>query len=271
MLSRGRQAFADKCASCHSSKQPPADVTTDAARASWFRDAVEKPDFLEGNFLSDDKRYSVTVLGTNIARAAGTNATRGHVWEQFSSETYKELPAIGTLNNLYNPRKPSEPITFTLEGGGRGYYRTASLGAIWATAPYLHNNSVGIFVKDPSVAGRMAAFNDGINKLLWPERRLAVQSIPLTSIDSTLVLANGHRLKVPQGTPIDLIARIDPMQLPRLLQNRSLMEFIGDRKLMDGMIRRNLAPDFIADKGHTFGAELPDPDKYALIEYLKTF
>jgi hypothetical protein len=40
---------------------------------------------------------------------------------------------------------------------------------------------------------------------------------------------------------------------------------------MDGMIRRNLAPDFITDKGHTFGAELPDPDKYALIEYLKTF
>lgn len=272
VLGRGRQAFAAKCASCHSSKQPPADVAQDPARtAAWFREAVERPDFAEGNFLSDDKRYPVSLLGTNIARAAASNAMRGHVWEHFSSETYKALPAVGELRNLYNPRKPSEPLKFKLEGGGRGYYRTASLGAIWATAPFLHNNSVGVYTKDPTVSGRMAAFNDAITKMLWPERRLGVQSIPLTSVDSTLVLANGHRLKVPQGTPIDLIARIDPMELPRILQKRTLMEIIGDRRLMDGMVRRNLAPDFITDKGHTFGADLPDADKYALIEYLKTF
>ena len=45
--------------------------------------------------------------------------------------------------------------------GGRGYYRTASLVSIWATAPFLHNNSVGTFNGDPSVNGRIAAFNDG--------------------------------------------------------------------------------------------------------------
>ena len=54
------------------------------------------------------------------------------------------------------------------QGGGRGYYRTASLVSIWATAPLLHNNSVGTFVGDPSVKGRIAAFNDAIRKLLWP-------------------------------------------------------------------------------------------------------
>jgi hypothetical protein len=29
-------------------------------------------------------------------------------------------------------------------------------------------------------------------------------------------------------------------------------------------------PDLIEDRGHTFGATLPDDDKRALIEYLKT-
>jgi hypothetical protein len=31
------------------------------------------------------------------------------------------------------------------------------------------------------------------------------------------------------------------------------------------------APDFVQDRGHTYGAALPDEDKRALIEYLKTF
>jgi len=29
-------------------------------------------------------------------------------------------------------------------------------------------------------------------------------------------------------------------------------------------------PDFIEDDGHLFGTELPDADKHALVEYLKT-
>ena len=31
------------------------------------------------------------------------------------------------------------------------------------------------------------------------------------------------------------------------------------------------APDFVQDRGHTYGSKLPDEDKRALIEYLKTF
>ena len=67
-----------------------------------------------------------------------------------------------------------------------GYYRTPSLVSMWATAPYLHNNALGTFVKDPSVAGRMIAFNDAVEKLLWPEKRLGVQSIIVTSTPSEL-------------------------------------------------------------------------------------
>src|SRR5206468_8638346 len=121
-----------------------------------------------------------------VARSIGTNATAGHIWGQFSSETYKALPPAGALRDLYNPRDPQNPIDFELPAGGRGYYRTASLTSIWATAPYLHNNSVGVFVRDPSVAGRMTAFMDGMEKMLWPERRLGPQSIPVTTTDSTV-------------------------------------------------------------------------------------
>jgi len=34
---------------------------------------------------------------------------------------------------------------------------------------------------------------------------------------------------------------------------------------------KNLSPDFIEDRGHTFGSDLSDADKHALIEFMKTF
>ena len=92
---------------------------------------------------------------------------------------------------------------------------------MWATAPYLHNNALGTYIKDPSVRGRVLAFQDATEKLLWPERRLGVQSIAVTSIDSELRIPNRTRpLKVPAGTPVDLIARVDPREVPAIAQNR---------------------------------------------------
>ena len=93
VLERGKIAFADTCATCHSSKQPPADIAVDPEQAKqWYRESVLSSDFLDHNFLSDDRRYPVTQIGTNAARALGTNAGKGHVWAQFSSKTFKELP-----------------------------------------------------------------------------------------------------------------------------------------------------------------------------------
>jgi cytochrome c5 len=272
-LRQGKFVFADKCASCHSSKRPPAG-TADTAR--WYRESVLAADFLNGNFLSDDQRYPVTVIGTNIGRAVGSNATRGHIWDQFSSDTYKTLPPVGTIKGLYNPRDAARPIAFDVPGGGRGYYRSASLTSLWATAPYLHNNSVGVFVKDPSVSARMAAFGDGMEKLLWPEKRLGVRSIPVTTTDSQITISGTTRnLKIPMGTPIDYVARVDPTELARLVDRVPLVDLVlrltPDNIIMARLITRNLAPDFIVDRGHTFGAELPDADKHALIEFMKTF
>ena len=272
-LRRGKVAFADKCARCHSSKAVPADIANDKAKAdAWYRESVLADDFLDKNFLSDDRRYPVSVLGTNIARAAGTNAMQGQVWDQFSSRTYKDLPAIGKLSGLYNPQKPSEPLEFELKGGGRGYYRTPTLISMWATAPYLHNNTLGTYIKDPSVEGRMLAFQDAVEKLLWPERRLGVQSIIVTSIDTILRIPNRDEpLRIPAGTPIDLIARVDPRETSEIARSRLVLNLLSDERLFNGLVKRNQAPDFVLDKGHLFGTELPDQDKRALIEFLKTF
>ena len=77
---------------------------------------------------------------------------------------------------------------FTVPGGGPGYYRTPSLVSIWSSAPLLHNNALGMFNGDPSVKGRMEAFNDAVTKLLWPEKRLGKNSVWRTSRECHLQL-----------------------------------------------------------------------------------
>jgi hypothetical protein len=58
-----------------------------------------------------------------------------------------------------------------MPAGGRGYTRPPSLVSVWASAPFLLNNTVGRFEPSPSVEARMRAFDDAIEKMLWPERR----------------------------------------------------------------------------------------------------
>ncbi len=160
-----------------------------------------------------------------------------------------------------------------MPGGGRGYYRTASLTSIWATAPYLHNNSVGVFVKDPSVQGRMTAFNDAIVKMLWPERRLGVQSIPVTTVDSI-----GARSAAPPAACRIPAARRWTTSRASIRRGCPTSSATARCSISSRTSRstaaccgNNAAPDFMLDRGHMFGAELSDDDKWALIEYLKTF
>ncbi len=271
-LARGAQAFAENCARCHSSKQPP-EGTADAT--AWYREAVKRPDFLDRNFLSNDRRVSVAEVGTNIGRAMATNATAGHVWDEFSSRTYKELPAAAELKGLYNPVRPSKPINFKPPGGGRGYYRVPTLAGVWATAPFLHNNALGLFNGDPTVQGRLVAFNDAIEKMLWPERRPGEKGVWRTSEASAVPLESGYQLKVPKGTPVHLFGNINAPQMQLLRNDNFFTRFIGffvGRGLLNNvLLRNNLSPDFVVDRGHTFGSGLSDADKRALIEYVRTF
>jgi RNA processing factor Prp31 len=65
----------------------------------------------------------------------------------------------------------------------------------------------------------------------------------------------------------------DPQRLVRLVEvlaNRG--QFDNDlKKVVPDLLALNQCPDFIEDHGHTFGADLPDEQKKALIEYMKTF
>jgi cytochrome c5 len=228
----GRRVYANGCIACHSSFQPgdnpaledaiPAKEAyevaiadrkslrlsaSDLARlargdgelppgyAAWAQAAVKQKVFWERNYLSTDMRVPVTLMQTNSGRAVATNAMHDHVWEDFSSFTYKELPPVGQIK-YFDPFAQMEK-TFEPPGGGPGYYRPPSLISVWATAPYLHNNSLGLFNNDPSVAGRYAAFKDGIEKLLSPEKRLASHdrgTVEKSDDVAATQLANDHAL-----------------------------------------------------------------------------
>lgn len=244
-VARGQRVFAENCASCHVSPNkmppPPSDVRRyskqwyDWTRSDDFKhkmtSLVRKPDFLRHNYLATDQPYPDGRIGTNACAAVASNAVRGHVWDNFSSETYKQRPPAGTVGVLDPFTGKMKP--YVLPAGGRGYQRAPSLISIWASAPYLHNNSVGDFTGDPSVAGRMKAFEDGITRLLWPQKRRGAASIARTTQTSWLYIDKSYlpgllfgALKakglgipgepdvlrlgpVPKGTPVNLLANID--------------------------------------------------------------
>jgi hypothetical protein len=176
-LDNGKRIYADNCAECHSSKQPMYSlVRNEAQQRQFFRNSVAAPDFLAGNTLSDDRRYPVTQLGTNMARALATNAVDGDIWAELSSRDYKALPPLGRIRLSYGfdgkklvAKKPTErpadgdlTLDFTPPGGGRGYYRTPVLVSLWATAPYLHNNALGdYYVINPRTGQKSLFPNDG--------------------------------------------------------------------------------------------------------------
>ncbi len=312
VMTRGKLAFAENCASCHSSKQPPDGVAPDSEEGkAWFREAVLRPDFAEGNYYADDRRHPVSLIETNACRALATNAMRGHVWDNFSSETYKSSPPSGPIE-VQNPFDGSTS-TYQPQGGGPGYYRTPTLVSIWATAPFFHNNKLGIDTHDPSVEGRMRAFDDAAEKLLWPEKRLGPESIYRTTAESWLLvpapylpdflepLSEDGYLRigpVPEGTPVKLLANVDLTletpgldredagkvvrlaNLARKIKNALLRIQLENldaeqsrevlRSLVPDLLEHSKCPDFIEDRGHYFGTDLPDADKRALIEYLKT-
>jgi hypothetical protein len=194
-IARGKEVFADTCARCHSSKSPtrPADLAPvldpvrcegagylDCFKRWWawtqtddykaqMRRIVQAPDFLDGNYLSTDARIPVTLLRTNACSPLATNALADNIWDNFSSQSYKALPSVGTLT-LSDPFT-GEPMAYAMPAGGRGYTRVPSLISLWSSGPFLLNNTVGPFSIDPSVAARMQVFDASIEQLLWPKLR----------------------------------------------------------------------------------------------------
>jgi hypothetical protein len=359
VLSRGKVVFAERCARCHSSKLPAKVEGLDPDGCSgkdyltcwnkywaWtktedfksqMRAIVNQPDFLENNFLSIEDRVPVTLLRTNACSPLATNAIKDNIWDNFSSQTYKDLPSVGSIT-VYNPMT-GEPQQYQMPAGGRGYTRPASLISVWSTAPFLLNNSVGKFNPSPSVEARMDSFQDSIEKMLWPEKRdkdaVLGDKIPgmidRTTERSYLEVEPGYlpdELKslngplarlfpfaftdeggvkigpIPAGTPVNLIAnlmiRSEEADFPdHVDHDRRVLDLIVKIKhdlaslpkdatdddarkvlanLVTPLMELSKCPDYIVNRGHYFGTDafpeepgLSDPDKRALIEFLKTF
>ena len=358
LLTRGKIVFAENCARCHSSKQPPAMVGIDPDGCAgkdylgcwdkywaWTqtddykqkaRDIVLSPDFLADNYLSTELRVPVTLLQTNACSPLATNALGGNIWDNFSSQSYKDLPSVGQIT-YYHPYS-GEPRTYEMPAGGRGYTRPPSLVSLWSTAPFLQNNTMGRFEESPSVEARLRSFDDSIHKLLWPDDRdkdsLLAAKIPgiidrvgdrapaghgtqpvylkvsrgylpdfvvatlsaQKQLFPSLFTDDGLRIgPIPKGTPIGLLSNLmlipdNVADLPAhgvkvgalLLKLLPRLEKLGPNAtdddaravfadMVDDFLALSKCPDFIVNRGHLFGTTLPNEDKGALIEFLKTF
>lgn len=217
-VGRGRDIFADNCARCHSSGEPPFDATD-------FHAPADGPP-IRDDWMGNDAATPVSEVGTYRCRALHSNHMAGHIWEEYASETYRARPP--------DRRIPDE------SGGGRGYYRNLSLLDLWAHAPFMHNNAVGPEICgqpsdparelyrtpypagndpgcrkfDPSVEGRYALFKASVEALLNPDERPP----KITVQDQDVILDIGPRywddeaerklagvtLVLPAGTPAGL-------------------------------------------------------------------
>jgi mono/diheme cytochrome c family protein len=299
----GRQVFARECAGCHSSKFAPDNVRADKEQLAafyeghvfgsedyWQYEFTEaernapafKAKYLatdaqgrlrpkqfaaDGMFgqdwLANDEAVPFNVVGTNSCRALHDNHNRGHVWEQFSSETYKSRASPGAVPTVFNRMLPGlsgrQWGEHAIEGGP-GYLRNFSLLSAWATAPFLHNNSVGelTYLADGSidytVRGRIRQFELAFAELMLsddpqvePHRP---QKITTTSREVAVAPREDQqgpiRLPVKKGTPVAYFASSDP--------HRPLFMKCDDPG---------------ENHGHPFGVSLSADDQLALREFLK--
>jgi hypothetical protein len=259
-VTRGQVVFAENCAACHSSKTPPVPANSGIEdgicagggngpnyRQCWdrywawtqtkeFKDAMVKmattrgadgKDFLDGNYLSSERRVPVDLLQTNACTPLASNGLAGDIWDNFTSSSYKSLPPVKELTAYHPVSGGAMPLR--PRGNGRGYLRPPSLISLWSTAPFLSNNSVGYddyygyagarsqpaqgtaydehcpaaYDDDPylpCVANRMKMFDRSIRQMLNPQTRrtdkLTQVAVPgyiyRTTAPSCLMVPSGY-------------------------------------------------------------------------------
>ncbi|HEU4890131.1 MAG TPA: hypothetical protein VFT47_01190 [Vicinamibacterales bacterium] len=217
-VARGRTIFAQTCARCHSSTAGPWDGSTD-----FHATVPGRPD-LRADFLSNEQAIPVTEVETYRSRALHSNHMKGHVWEEYGSDTLRARKVVDGIDEPHD--------------GGRGYYRPISLISVWAFAPFMHNNAIGPEICgkpadpaaelyrspyvlpgtwtrmpnpppcvpfDPSVEGRYRLFKASMGELLNPKTRLP----KITLVDQPIVIdgpafagqEDGFQLLIPDGIP----------------------------------------------------------------------
>lgn len=297
----GRKLFARECAGCHSSKVAPENIRADKnALAKFYEGHVfgsedywqlefteaERNDpafsakfmkkdasgtlrpkqFAENgvfgqDWLSNDELVPFDIIGTNYCRAIHDNHNEGHIFEEFSSETYKNKPSPGSIPKILNPVVPGlggMQIGEKKIEGGPGYLRNFSLLSAWATAPFLHNNAIGevTFLEDGSpdytVKGRIEQFELAFDELMKSDDPLATdgrpQKISKLQHDLNITLSGQPDgiVHFPEGTPAAHVLSSNPH---------------------DAVFLK--CGDFVENKGHQFGIDLAAEQKLALREFLK--
>ncbi|MDH4063268.1 MAG: hypothetical protein OEW19_02635, partial [Acidobacteriota bacterium] len=239
---------------------------TDAFKAP-MRDLALADDFLTDNYLSTELRVPSTLMQTNICSPIATNAIAGNIWDNFSSQSYKALPSVGSVK-LRHPLSGVE-YEYPLPGGGRGFTRPASLVSLWSTAPFLQNNSVGpyypgggygdddyAFETSPSVEARMRVFQASIEQMLWPERRHKDALFTRLNID-------GPGVGWIQRTTADSVVRVPRGFVPDALRGllgvgqRLFPFFVRNGEVVIGPIPKG-TPVSLLTSMDLLGADLPD-------------
>ena len=304
LVPKGRKIFARECAGCHSSLVAPENIRADKAALDrfyeghvfgnedfWpleFTDAERNTPEFQAKYLAKDKSGKLrpkqfaekevfgqdwlgsdeptafNIIGTNSCRALHDNHSTGHIFEEFSSEDYKQRPSPGSVPVTINRMVPGlggVKVSERKIEGGPGYLRNISLLSVWATAPFLHNNAIGeqTMLKDgktldTSVHGRIKQFEMAYDELMMsdnpndnPHRP---QKITVTDRDFSLApREDGQgpiKLPVAKGTPVANFTSSNPHS-PLFMK----------------------CDDPVENKGHQFGISLSKDDKLALREFLK--
>jgi hypothetical protein len=220
----------------------------------------------------------VTKVGTYRSRALHSNHMKGHVWEEYGSETLHAKPKV----ELQDP-----------SDGGRGYYRPISLLSVWAHAPFMHNNAIGpelcgsptdpnlelyrspYVIKgtwrrmknapacwpfDPSVEGRYSLYEASMKQLLNPESRFP----KITLIDEPVIIdgpsfgddGSGFRLQIPAGIPAAFVGN---------LRHKELVRDLTWAKLNPQRLREEYTRRFGAVEGERIAATLQSILKELLV------
>ena len=297
----GREIFARECAGCHSSKMAPENVRADKNALAKFYDghifgsedywqyefsekkrtsaefvskyltkdeqgALRPKQFVaDGVFgqdwLSNDERIPFNIIGTNSCRAMHDNHNEGHIFEEFSSETYKNAASPGSAPKVINLLVPGiggkEAGERKIEGGP-GYLKNFSLLSTWATAPFLHNNAIGeaAYLEDGSpdytVKGRVQQYEMAFDELMKSDDPLADNSREqkISRFQADLKISPTGQpdgfITIPKGTPVAAVGSSDPFN-PAFIK----------------------CGDLVENKGHQFGIDLTSSEKLALREFLK--
>ena len=201
-LRRGKIAFADKCARCHSSKQPPAEIATDRVKVdAWYRESV----------LS--RRLPRQELPVRRSPVSGVPARHQHRARRrhqrdgragLGRVLVRDLQAAARRSarsaGLYNPRDPDEPLEFGIsraaDAATTGRRRSSRCGR---RRPICTTTRSGCSSRTRRSAAGCSSFYDATEKLLWPERRLGVQSIIVTSIDTELRIPGPRSARADPG------------------------------------------------------------------------